>query len=495
MEELPDAPEEALDFLPQTSDPGLGLRLRRRPLRGLRQGVVRHFRLLGRIEALFHLLHMPVQVIPDDFQHTGQVSLHRLQQPQIHLAVLNEVEAVGVQLHPVLPGHAVRERKFRLRGNGHGDIGVVFRKHGAEDLIKQQRNSLTHRPIHWLGQIHTQDALVVVGAPGNAVDQHLSAMDEIVVPVHLPIRRRVHLQIRILADHPHPVDLPLVTHALGIDTAGDDIAALLAVGASAGDVVGSAPEQNPAVSGHRLHLIILAMEGEELSGQILLEDLTPKLGAQILPLSVLILGDVAGALQIPQQDLFEVRVGNVEVPLHLPGFHGELFLHADDVRPKLQGLAIGLPPQDPILGVVLAAGNGAVDAAHQIPEGVLHLALCLLHQHQLLAHLLLGHHAGAHPQAQPQYHIPHCSGIVGHHIGDGLWIRVEDAAVVRHVVLEQVLGRDDVDEALLGGAGGKVPLDLEHIAGLILHRDVLVFLDSGIPEVGGSLEIVVDALL
>ena len=73
-------------------------------------------------------------------------------------------------------------------------------------------------------------------------------------------------------------------------------------------MIRSAADDNIAVASYTKHLIVLAIEREELAGAMLLEYVTVQLSAQIQSFTVLILCNIASALQIAYKQCYEQRV-------------------------------------------------------------------------------------------------------------------------------------------------------------------------------------------
>ena len=261
-------------------------------------------------------------------------------------------------------------------------------------------------------------------------------------------------------------------------------------------MIGGPAHQHLALGGDPEHFVILAAEGEELAGQVLLEHLALQLGAQILAAAVLVLGNVLRRPQASQQDLDETAVGDAVHILHDAGVHGEPaleleYLSMEAYVPVGRVAAQGLPSVPVGLGTAQVPA-GQADLMPQGFGGVRHIPV---NHHQLPADVPLRHQAGTHSQAQPQGHVPGGAGIVGGDVGDGLGVGVEDAVVGGHVILQQILGGDYVDKALLRGTGGEVTLHLEHIEALVLHGQIPVLPGSGAPQIVGHLKAPVHGLL
>ena len=442
---------------------------------------------------------MPVQVVAEDGEDPAQIPLDGHQQAQVQLAVLDDVDAEPAQLGVPLALEGVGGGLLRLARHHCGDVGLILGEQGAEGLIEE----LGHRAADLgreqavpVGKGDAQHLLAPVDPVGHAVDGDQAAPGKVVVLIQLPVGGGLHPDVGVLPDNVHPGDVHLVAHGLGVGDVGQVVVAHLPVGGPAGDVVGGPADQHLAGTGDPEHLVILAAEGEELAGQILLEHMAPQLGAQVVLFALLVLGDVAGVAQITQQGVDEGLVGDEEGALHPALLQGVFLLAAQDVHTE-DRLRVPLGEDHGQIAQLVGPGGAAAGAAPAdgLPQALRQLPLVQIGQHQLLADIGLGHRPGAQPQAEAQEDVALGGGVVGHDVGDGLGIGIEDAVVLQHVVLEQILRRDDVHEALVGGTGGKEPLHLEHIVPLVLHGEEVIPLHPGVPEVGGGPEILVHGLL
>ena len=331
---------------------------------------------------------------------------------------------------------------------------------------------------------------------GDAVDLVQMRRLKVVVAIQLPVCGGFHRDISVLTAHAHAGHGPDVTHAGRIHRIMKLVVTDLPVFRPAVDVICRSADQDSSVRGDRQHLIVLSAEGEELTGQVLLENMSLKLGAQETVLSALLLGDVAGVLQVFQQCALEPLVGNMVIRLHAAGINRELSLCLDDTDVKDESLIpIRAVQQFTPLFVHVTGADGLTAAAEIVPEVFQQLLRIDVDQQQLAPDISLCHIAGAHAQAQAEGHIARGSGVVGDDVGNRLGVCVEQAVIIGHVILQQVLRRDNIDKALRGGTGGKIPLDLEHVAGFILHRQVAVFLLLHVPEIGGDLKDLIHELL
>ena len=125
---------------------------------------------------------------------------------------------------------------------------------------------------------------------------------------HLPISRGCHFDIRVLRHDLHSVDILHIAHRLGVPDIGQDILSHLTIPGSSLDVVCCPPHEDLTVPGHALHLVILAVKGKELSGEIFLEYLAVKLGSQVLLLSVFVLSHIGRTLQVSHKPALKTGV-------------------------------------------------------------------------------------------------------------------------------------------------------------------------------------------
>ena len=435
------------------------------------------------MQALLQRRKVPIQIVTEDGEDAAQIPLHRHQQTDIHGAVLDDIQSVGRRL---LHGGTVQRvgdiGLLRRRGHRRDVVGVLGKK-GAEHLVHQQghRGGSALRPLQ-CREVDAEDLLAVIGAIRHAVDGQMLAGGKVVIAGQLPIGRSLHPDIRRLAAELQAPDIPQGAHVLAVADVAQGIAAHLTIGGATIDVVGGTAQQHLSVGRHRQHFIVLAVKGEELARQILLEHMTPKLGTQIMGLAVLVLRNVAGVLQVLQHQPAEQLVLNVPDSLRLAGLHGEAALAPQHPAAKEKFLSAGGQTQQRISVVVHESRITALHtAAQHLPQGIRRFPRIGSQQHQLPVQLPIRHRFNAHAQAQPQRYIALRAGVIRHDVRNGLGIGVEDPLVGSHIVPQKIVGGDDIDEALLPDPGGKVPLHLKHIEGLVLHHHVLVFLHSGIP--------------
>ena len=442
---------------------------------------------------------MPVQIIAEYGEDTVEAALYRDQKAQVQLTVLNDVDAPVLQLRPVFTLKAVGGGSSSFTGHDCSDVGLIFREEGAEDLVEEER----HRAADLLGQ-HTipvrqgnpQQLLGLIDPVGHAVDRDHASPGEVVVLIQLPVGRGFHPNVGVLPDNVHPGDVHLVAHGLGIHHVGEVVIPDLAVSGTAGDVVGGAAYQHLTGAGDPEHFIILTAEGEELAGQVLLEHMAPQLRAQVVLLALFVLGDVAGVAEIAQHDGDKLGICDGVQQFHPALLQGVFLFDLQGIDPK-DGFSLSVGEDQTFVASFVSAADTAAAAvqADVMPQAAGQFSLVHVSQYQLLLDVRLFDRPGAHPQAEPQDDIALGGGIVGHYIGDGLGVSVENAVILQHIVLEQILRRDDVDKALVAGPGGEEPLHLEHIVPLILYGEEVVLPDPGIPQVGGGLEVFVHGLL
>ena len=491
-EELPKLLEELLDLLPNPGKPPLFdrcCRLLRLRCHRARDGGGRL-----RIQAGFQSLGMPLQVITDDTQDPVQIAFRCHQQAQIQLAVFNEINAAATDKSGNF--QIVGVGLLGLSGSNRHQIRLILCKQGAEHFVEQLGQGLGDLGIGIFRQVDTQNLLVIVAALRDAVDSHFPAVGKVIAPIHMIICRGTDGEIRILLGQPQRSNLALIAHSLGILGSSDHIISHLAIGGSAGDMVGSTAHQHSAIRGDGKHFVILAAEGEELAGQISLEDLAPQFCAQIMAFALFVFGDVACVLQIAEQGLGEAGVADEVDGLHGADLHRKLPLGADGVDAK--GLLLtGSDPAEYHIAqfIPFHQANRLVHGTDLLPQGLLDIFGGQIQEHQFVLQHIFRHLACTQTQAQPHHHIAPGAGIVCHDVGNGLGVCIKDRAVFCHVILQQILRRNDVDKALIFCPGGEVTFHLKHITGFIFHGDIAVFAHLCVPEVGGNLKMVVQTLL
>ena len=244
------------------------------------------------------------------------------------------------------------------------------------------------------------------------------------------------------------------------------IAADLAVVSAPADMVGGPADEDVAVRCQAVHAVILAVEGKELAGQIPLVHVPPQLRAEIVEAALFILGDEAGASEIRNEIPDKIFVAD--------DVHG-----LDPARAQVESLGVlqDLHARRPFSvgahrqlfrrgtgdGVLIpvgqlrqqgAVGKAAVDLVPQLLPQRVHGDV---QQREFLDDQRLARGLDAHHQQQLQDHVAPRPHKIGNDLRDRLGVCLEDIGVVRHIVLQQVIGRDHVDEALFRGPGGKVP--------------------------------------
>ena len=436
---------------------------------------------------------MPIQIIAKNGENAVQVTLNGHQQTQIQLGILNDVDAVSA----LGTAQAVGSRLLHFTGSNRHDVGMVFRKQRTEYFVKQNNDGIAHPVSQALtGQIDPQNLLTAVNALGHTVDGHLLTGSKIVVLFHAPVSRGLHADVGSLTGDRQTGNIHLVAHNGRIRHVGQMVMAHLTVRGTAGNMVGRTAHQDLTAAGHAEHFVILAAKGKELTRQVFLEHMAAQLGTKVLLFALLVLGDITRILQIAQQKVDKFGIRNVIHAFHGSGVHGETALHAQNRRPEHGFDPVTHDGQQFV--AVLVKGDrpqAAAAVTDFVPEILLQITDGKIGQDQLTADLCFTDHSGAHPQANTQHHIAHRGCVIGHNIGNGLGVGIEQVPVVRHVILEQILGGNDVNEALLCCTGGKFPLEFKHIAGFIFHGQVLVLLNFCIPWVVRNLEVFLHGFL
>ena len=72
----------------------------------------------------------------------------------------------------------------------------------------------------------------------------------------------------------------------------------LSVGTAVGDMIRRSADKHLVVRGEALHFVVLATEGKELTGKIVLENVSFQLRAEVVAVALLILGNIAGGSQL-----------------------------------------------------------------------------------------------------------------------------------------------------------------------------------------------------
>ena len=330
---------------------------------------------------------------------------------------------------------------------------------------------------------------MVIHTLGNTVDADLHSGREVVVTVHLPVSGGVYPDIRILAADPDGTHIPALAHHIGIHRIDDGIVTNLTVMGTAVDMLGGTADQHMAFRGDAEHFVVLAAEGKELTGQILLVDMALKLSAQILLLAMLVFGHIFCRPQAAQQQTDEPAVGDGEHILHLAGTHIEPALAHQHFGGEHRIFAGGAAAQHRLtVPGLIDRTREAAGHADLPPETFGRISGIPVDHYQIPADFLFRYQTGTHPQAQPQDRIAGGTGVVGGDVGNGLGVGIENGIVAGHIILQQVIGADHIDEALILGTGGEGALDFKHVEGFVFHRQVQVVRSGSAPHIRGDPE-------
>ena len=388
-EEVGDGPADALEEVAdgdQHADEPAAL-LFGRLLRDLRRVGILSRLLRRRIQALFQGFGVPLQIVADDGEDPVEIAAHGLQKADVQLAVLQDVDAAAF----LAAVEAVAQRHLRLARRHRTDEALVLCEEGAEDLVEEEGHGAVdlRGGIQGRGQLDAKHLLVAVFPHGDAVDLHKMAVGKVVVVRQLPEGAGLHLEVGKLPGDLHAGDIQPVAHGLRIAAERQRVAANLAVAGPSVDVVGRTAHQDPAVGGGPEHLVVLAAQGEELAGQVFLEDLAPELGAQVELFALLVLGDVAGVLQVGDDGPDELFIADVIGVFHLAGLDAVLPLQLHQILGEADGRTLDL--EDHTLLALAGAGDvlGVEAGAEGVPEAVQRLVRIQAHQQHLAADLIL----------------------------------------------------------------------------------------------------------
>ena len=429
---------------------------------------------------------MPVEIVADDLEQALQIAFHRDEQAEVELAVLHKVDAPALRLKAFRSHQGIGHRLFKLAGAQRHDVLAVLREDRAEHLVEQQRDRLADLFIHRLFagvELHAEDLLAAIASGRNAVEFHLSAGLKVLIALHLPVARRFNAQVGKLAGDAHSAHAAAGTHLLRVLDAVDAVGPELAVEAASCDMLRRAAQHHAPVRRHAQHLVILALKGKELSGQIALEDMPHQLAAEIFLLAVFLLGNIARIFQVAEQHIAERTVDDLHKIIDLARAYRILPDGLNRFALTEHIFAAAALKNEKLLAVFIRFC--LTDPAQQVP--------CLRHrilaadadQLQLVGKLSFGDVAQAHAQEQPQRHVARRACIIRHDRRDRLRIGIEQPLVLRHIVVQQILRRDDVDKALSRCASCKLALDLEHIAALVLNDKVAVLPHRLVPHIVG----------
>ena len=214
------------------------------------------------------------------------------------------------------------------------------------------------------------------------------------------------------------------------------------------------------------HFIVLAGEGDQLSREIGLIDVSLQPSAQEMGHRLIILRQIVGGAKLRRVRGDETFIGDrIIMPAGDPlGRHVELILRRqfphDGSVPgyvvKLTDQVIQEIPADRILD--LGGRHEAADlfVADALPD----------EEHDQL-----------HDAVAPG------PGEIRHDLRDRLRVRAEDLRIVAHVIAQHVMRGEHVQERLLPGTGRELPAHFEQVAVLILHDQALVLFHRRVPQI------------
>ncbi len=165
------------------------------------------------MQALLQRLLVPIQIIADNLEYPVQVSLNRLDESEVKLAIFNYIDALRVKVRTVARQAICQRIPVRtLTESTHcSDIWLVLRKQRLENLVDEQCNRIANLLIDHFAvwQLDSQNRLVHICPIWNSrtafLVQNLRSMSKVVILQNLVISRRLNADIRIFSTDMHSV--------------------------------------------------------------------------------------------------------------------------------------------------------------------------------------------------------------------------------------------------------------------------------------------------
>ena len=204
------------------------------------------------------------------------------------------------------------------------NVWGILREKRFENLVEQQRDGISdfirQRTVR-VRKIDSLNLLVDVDTVGNAafltLENNLLRGGKVVVSIHFVVALCRHGEVRIQICQPDAADIAHRADFFRNLCIGDTVFADLTVRRSAVDMVCRSSDEHLTVIGCIQHFVILAAVCKKLSRQKLLVNMIAQLRAEIVALTLFVLGNIARRFQGINKAVEERFVDDAEAVLQL----------------------------------------------------------------------------------------------------------------------------------------------------------------------------------